>query len=283
MLKKTPASERRGVSTRAPDEAVTPFDYTEAEWAEIEASVQIVKKGPLRKSTRKALQAAACAYLCDAAQREKRRELKEHWAKVDTLSQSLHRELSTCVDWCASGASFDEFMQLRADFAVAGLSYVNLIGAVARAARHDLDRKVSPRLEYQSKVLKIWVQLGGNLRISRHYKSQRVQGPLAKYFFAVVRPVMGSAVPSPESLPSIVKRQKLSMPPTEVIMQRPKWYDLRALYDRFCAQVGDTEQLKDQVRQLEAENEVFRAKQASDRAERAVKLAISDNGKTQKD
>jgi hypothetical protein len=180
-----------------PDEAATLFDYSEAEWAKIEASAQIVKKGPLRKSTRKALQAAACAYLSAVAQRDKKSRLKDRWAKVDTLSQRLHRELSVCVEWSNSD-SYDEWLKLRAEFVSPCLTPVDIIGRVARAARHDLEGKANPRLEYQSKVLEIWVQLGGSLRISRHNKSQRVQGPLAKYFFAVVRPVMGEATPSSE-------------------------------------------------------------------------------------
>jgi hypothetical protein len=52
--------------------------------------------------------------------------------------------------------------------------------------------------------------LGGKLRISRHPKSQKVQGPLAKYFMAVAEPVMGDATPSVESLPDIIERQKVT-------------------------------------------------------------------------
>jgi hypothetical protein len=47
-------------------------------------------------------------------------------------------------------------------------------------------------------------------RIGRHPKSQKVQGPLAKYFMAVAEPVMGDATPSVESLPDIIERQKVT-------------------------------------------------------------------------
>ncbi len=265
------------------------FDYNEAEWAEIEASIQTAKKGVLRKSTRKALRTAAWAYISDAAERDKKSQLKDRWARVETLSQRLHRELSV-IEW-SGGESYDEWTKLRGYFATAGAGYVDLIGAIAKAARRHLEKTANPRLEYQSKVLEIWVQLGGNLRISRHYRSQRVQGPLAKYFFAVVRPVMGEATPSPESLPGIVKRQKLSTPQPELITQEPKWYDFRARYIRFCAQLeagnermeADNQRIEENAREVDANIEVLRAKDAADRAVDAVKLALSGNGEAQKE
>jgi hypothetical protein len=94
---------------------------------------------------------------------------------------------------------------------------------------------------------------------------------------------MGEAIPSPESLPGIVKRQKLSTTQTEVITQGPRWYDFRAVYNRLCTKLeADNERILDELRQVEAENEIWRAKEASDRAERAVKLVLSGNGEAQK-
>jgi hypothetical protein len=64
----------------------------------------------------------------------------------------------------------------------------------------------NPRLRYEFQVLSVWTKLGGDLRISRHPKSGKVQ--LARFFRAVTVPVMGISAPSPESLPDIVRRQK---------------------------------------------------------------------------
>ena len=136
-------------------------------------------------------------------------------------------------------------------------------------------------MEYQSKVLEIWVQLGGSLRISRHNRSQRVQGPLAKYFFAVARPVMGEATPSSESLPGIVKRQKLSTAQTEGITQRSRWYDFRAIdfraiYNWLYPMEADNEQTGARLK-------VIRTIDSCDHAEYAVKPALSGNGAGQKE
>jgi hypothetical protein len=65
----------------------------------------------------------------------------------------------------------------------------------------------NPKFMFQFKVLLIWTELGGELRISRHGKYGTVQGPLARFFRAVTVPVMGALAPSPESLPDIIRRQ----------------------------------------------------------------------------
>jgi hypothetical protein len=67
-----------------------------------------------------------------------------------------------------------------------------------------------PRQYYVSQVLKFWTDVGGTLTLSRNNLGQ-IQGRFSKYFFAVTRPVMGPATPSPESLPDIIARQRRAM------------------------------------------------------------------------
>src|SRR6202035_1765413 len=62
-----------------------------------------------------------------------------------------------------------------------------------------------PSVVFFQKILHLWCDFGGRLGISRG--SGGAKGPLADYFFAVVRPVMGKRSPSAESLRDIVHRQ----------------------------------------------------------------------------
>ena len=63
--------------------------------------------------------------------------------------------------------------------------------------------KNSPKAAYQSSVLDVWTDLGGQLKFSRHPNTGKIKGPLARYFSAVTQPVHGG---SPESLPDIIER-----------------------------------------------------------------------------
>jgi hypothetical protein len=63
--------------------------------------------------------------------------------------------------------------------------------------------KMTPKQWYQSKVLEIWTSHGGKLRFSRNHGTQKIEGPLVRYFSAVTIPVYGG---SPESLPDILER-----------------------------------------------------------------------------
>lgn len=69
----------------------------------------------------------------------------------------------------------------------------------------------NPRLTYEFEVLSIWTSLGGELKVSRHPRTGKIQGPLARFFRAVTIPVMGTSAPSLESLPDIVQRQRKLM------------------------------------------------------------------------
>jgi hypothetical protein len=81
-----------------------------------------------------------------------------------------------------------------------------------------------PSVQYYQRILWHWtVAFGGSLRISRDpQNASKIRGPLVKYFFAVVRPVMDRDTPSLQSLPDIVRRQK----------RFEHWYSLYKQHDQ---------------------------------------------------
>jgi hypothetical protein len=211
----------------------TGFDYKEADWAEIEASIQKLRKGPVPKAVRRALCTAADKYLFAPRPGEKT-ELKKKWQEFGTRFARLQHDLSTCVKQSIAAADRDdELMELRLEFINHTCFSVEIGASTARALANAFGDKNNPRLTYQSEVLNVWMRLGGKLQISRN-RLQEVRGPLARYFFAVVRPVMGERAPSPETLRDIVDRQKSSRSMTQPITD-PKWYSIRGFYDRLCA------------------------------------------------
>jgi hypothetical protein len=76
--------------------------------------------------------------------------------------------------------------------------------------RHSFTGRLDPSVVYYQAVLCIWTDdFGGSLRLSRSSeRSNKVYGPLLRFFFAVVGPVMGKRTPSHQSLHDIVARQK---------------------------------------------------------------------------
>src|SRR5262249_38094870 len=80
-------------------------------------------------------------------------------------------------------------------------------------AVHPHDR--NPKFQFEYGIMLTWWVLGGELRVSRHPKTGKIQGPLARFFRAVTTPVMGPAAPSLESLPDIVRRGKEWIPGVE--------------------------------------------------------------------
>jgi hypothetical protein len=193
------------------------FNYTEEEWLEIEAAVQVVRKGPLPKKIRKWLAGEARWYLANRAlpndlwwrtweeavvQTEKTRQLisgiaEHHLELLNRAGYSKKRNLAV-INRCY-GEDLRALARIRdrakeeaksEKFPTEGAHYGN------------------PKLMYRFKVLLIWTFLGGELRVSRHPRHGNIQGPLARFFGAVTVPVMGESAPSPESLPDIIRQQK---------------------------------------------------------------------------
>jgi hypothetical protein len=210
MLTKSPDAELSSTQRRNQPA----FDYSEDEWAEIKASIHQLRQDRLLTKLRRILSAAAQSYL-DALRavdrRADRRALKAHWHKITKISEKLQREVSACAER-ALAESHREMLPWeidnRFDAGMASIQlFVETVGMQARLLGRRFDYWRDPRLLFQSQVLETWIWLGGKLKIARNSESQ-VSGPLARFFFAVARPVMRERAPSPESLPEIVNRQK---------------------------------------------------------------------------
>ena len=231
MLEKTPSGESATASPRAnrsvrkraaaraaaTDEPAPLFNYSEKEWLEIEEAVQAIRKGMLPKKARKWLVGEARWYL---ANRSLPNDLWwRTWQKAAFQTEKARQVISGIAEHhleLLNRAGYSKKMNL----AVVNRCYGEDLRALARIrdrAKKEAKAEKFPtegahygnsKLMYEFKVLLIWTFLGGELRVSRHPISQKIQGPLARFFRAVTVPVMGASAPSPESLPDIIRRQK---------------------------------------------------------------------------
>jgi hypothetical protein len=72
------------------------------------------------------------------------------------------------------------------------------------SVEHSVTGRLDPSVVFYQSILWHWTDLGGSLTFTKDPSSGKISGPLVKYFFAVVRPVMGERAPSVKSLPDIV-------------------------------------------------------------------------------
>lgn len=66
-------------------------------------------------------------------------------------------------------------------------------------------RELKPTVEFHFQVLRAWVALGGELKVSYDAITGKVRGPLARYFSAVTKGVTGA---STNSLRDIIKQHR---------------------------------------------------------------------------
>jgi hypothetical protein len=189
-----------GIVPSATRGGATRFDYTEIQWKKIEVLFPSRERSTSLEEARERLRNAAQEYLSGGLLQRGDRARKNRWERITRLSKKLHSELSSC----AEGTFGQDMPRPFCDL----LSCIGGLPRYSELAAHDCAGrgKVLPRWIYQLKVLQVWVHLGGQVRISRHSRSQKVQGPLARYFLAVAEPVMGDATPSLESLREIIER-----------------------------------------------------------------------------
>jgi hypothetical protein len=149
---------------RAPDQTPN-FDYSQAEWAEIEAAAQVIRKGPFPKKMRESLRAAACVYVSEMARAQDgqtARELKKRWQKIAGSSEKLHGDLSACMEdlLCeisrkGSRTADEKGMMTWLD----AISFnLGLLPTIAERAALYFERhhdKSNPRLRFQSKILEM--------------------------------------------------------------------------------------------------------------------------------
>jgi len=212
-------TSRRPIWSANAKEPVALFDYSEEEWSEIEAALQVLRKEILPKTTRKELAGLARWYLAERAY-PGRSEMQRAWRKVALLADRLqqvivgmaeaHVELLRKAGYATRSQESVYRENYREDVSALSRIIDNAQLSIKLYTRSSTDdaHYDNPKLMYEFKVLSTWTELGGELRVSRHPKKGKIQGPLARFFRAVTVPVMGTSAPSPESLPDIVRRQK---------------------------------------------------------------------------
>lgn len=270
---------------RASD-TIPSFDYTQAEWSEIEAAAQAARRGPLPEKAMELIRAAAYDYLAETRTPPVRsaRILKKRWQKLISSLERLHREFSACTEETACEMERKGHLtgeeKLRMQWLLNIRLHLKLAPGIAKTTAcyfDNLDDRSNARVKYESKVLEVWVRLGGKLQISRHPKTQEIRGPLPRFFFAVARPVMGASAPAPESLRDIVRRRKKPMAELEVFAQQARRFNLLRWYDRLCERFeAENEQ---QARKLAIELDITRALVGADHpAVRAAERHVPNGG-----
>jgi hypothetical protein len=192
------------------------FDYSEAEWSNIEAAARAVLPDgkPVPSEVRHTLVQLARRYRVIITVRPWAEE-RRHWRRIMHLSESLEQAVLVMVEGAVASLNLnglpEEAKCLRQQFRDP-LRGILQIKNLAKIGIGNLPKVYfrPARLDFQCDVLKVWALLGGQLRFSRHPKTGRPQGPLIKFFQAVTTPVMGASAPSLESLPDIIRRQKKS-------------------------------------------------------------------------
>jgi hypothetical protein len=152
---------------------------------------------------------------------------RRSWQQIERQCEKLKRAFSICAeqrladlraDWPPEavanvGALYDR--QVKALVELQDIATAHVDFYVPRG-NYDFDYLQlgfdmnKPQWKFQFAILEMWVRLGGKLRFSRNSRGE-ISGPLARYFFAVTRPVMGPSTPSPETFRKIVARFKDAM------------------------------------------------------------------------
>jgi hypothetical protein len=193
------------------------FSYSEEEWLEIETAIQVLRKGALPKKVRKWLVGEARWYLAESGL--PRDWWQSLWKKAASKTEDARQVICTIAERHLEVLNRPGYPKKRDRLFVNRLYDEDLRTLVrirerakeeaesdkwsSEAAHYD-----NPKFMYEFKVLLIWTELGGKLAISRHWKTQKIQGPLARFFRAATIPVMRDSAPSLESLPDIVCRQR---------------------------------------------------------------------------
>jgi hypothetical protein len=208
-------AKRRSTEDAGAKQDATPFDYSEAEWSEIEAAARSVLPDgkSLPNEVRKALVERARTYRVGIRMRPLATQRRD-WQKVMHLSERLIEALLVV---CERGVQYfeihghpEEGEKFGREFEdhfrkILEVKFVAKVMAAPPPPEADL---VPARVGYQFDVLQVWIRLGGKLQFSRHPKTRKPQGPLIRFFRAVTNPVMGASAPSLESLPDIIRREK---------------------------------------------------------------------------
>jgi hypothetical protein len=219
------------------------FEYSNAEWAEIDAALVASRALPLSARARQSLLDAAFDYHCDVRDRLNGDRTKwspkaraEKWDKVERVCRELCTSLEgvgrpegvllpvtalalTEESLLAHAGSRDGRESVRLDDLIRLVTALKESAASTAAECRIISRlgpfcfysytgRVDPSVVYLQRILWFWTDImGGNLSFSRKGSSESYS-PCVRFLFASARPVMKRKTPSLESVPSVLKRQK---------------------------------------------------------------------------
>jgi hypothetical protein len=191
-----------------------PFDYSENEWAKIEQSLQCLHPDQTAlHNARRCLEICANHYLLSPFEKSEIKELTRSCEKIIKQSNNLRSDLELLANYLLPSNGLLRVQNLCKELSEVptALWFFQTLGRP----------KVNPRSWYQFRVLNVWTDLGGKLRISRHPIKKCVTGPLARFFSAATQPVLRST--SVETLPDVLERHG------RLDAEYQKWIDERQL------------------------------------------------------
>jgi hypothetical protein len=189
--------------------------YTDEQWAGIERALQHLQASQVNlKEARERLGVAAARCRREIASAPRRqtqkRLLARDWTRITKLSDELIRLLShvEVLEPRPADPEGRRPTEIWCDHKLALMKLNDLARSHFAAPKLDDGYgypTASPRAWFQFTALELWTRLGGKLQFSRHARTNKIAGPLVRYFSAASLPVLGG---SPESLPDILKRHK---------------------------------------------------------------------------
>jgi hypothetical protein len=206
-----------------------PFgSYSDEQWANVEKALQHLEpKRTDLEDARTLLEFALKGLLFSVAKtydrptfRERRKTAEREWARISKLTrevQRLWRARMADEPPVPPGNLKPPSHKMVSD----GLLLLDMI-ATRKCANEEIDDgfpKAKPQTKFNHAVLDVWTRLGGELKFSRHPKTQKIKGPLARYFEAATKCIYGGSL---ESLPDIVRRDK------QYSAELKKWRAMRA-------------------------------------------------------
>jgi hypothetical protein len=213
-------AKRRSKQDVGAKQDAPPFDYSPAEWSEIEAAARAVlpQGEPLPNQVREVLVDCARLYQSRIRMPPLAKD-NQDWQKVARLSERLHQALKVVSERIEEPEE-EKYFGRWAEACFKRLLEIKDLAEEMIIPPERLNY-LPARLHYQSDVLEIWARLGGELQSSRHPKTGEPRGPCIRFFQAVTTPVMGASAYSLESLPAIIRREKRALEETEArIRQR---------------------------------------------------------------
>jgi hypothetical protein len=130
------------------------------------------------------------------------------WNLIDEISRRWFGELSAAlpIDEMEGYLTIGNVLNLITAFEEAALFH----HAEGLYHHYTATGRLDPRVVYFHRVLHVWWLVGGKTSLpTRDLRTGKLDNDLTRFFRAVVDPVMRDDAPSDESIPDIVKRQKL--------------------------------------------------------------------------